>query len=229
MVVRWWVGRTFPPHVHPSPRDDGSPPPRGEPSPSDGSPPGGGGGGDGHQGGEGRRAGLDGPPRGGIPMGKGSEAVCHERNAKPRPQHQTCQQESRQTSRGEALSQRHTIYALQWLLHRADQYHPLTATGASSSRTTLRTHKGGGGTCPSEGGPTCHGPRTRAHSQLTRWWAPALAAGAREVPRGACDALELPISGADALFVFNKLDECKQQVLYMALQKNIGQHSTPNP
>ena len=32
-----------PPHVHPPPRDDGSPPPRGEPSPSDGSPPGGGG------------------------------------------------------------------------------------------------------------------------------------------------------------------------------------------
>ena len=32
-----------PPHVHPPPRDDGSPPPRGEPSPSDGSPLGGGG------------------------------------------------------------------------------------------------------------------------------------------------------------------------------------------
>ena len=28
-----------PPHVHPPPRDDGSPPPRGEPLPSDGSPP----------------------------------------------------------------------------------------------------------------------------------------------------------------------------------------------
>ena len=37
-------GVPSPPHVHPHPRDDGSPPPRGELSPSDGSPPGGGGG-----------------------------------------------------------------------------------------------------------------------------------------------------------------------------------------